>query len=215
MSASDGQKPPGRMRARRSLVIRRNDHVGDPVGLAFLESPETDGDAVLARLREYLGDKLKLVKAEVSHGEITVEVESRGWTEEGARMAAAARDLYQKGARRAALSMYRDALELDPLNAEAMLRLGLALAEQETFAQAFDALKRARELGAGGIELLIAMGRCAVGLERGANAVAYYEEALKIEPRNFVARRALRALGRTPATTKPGKESGAVRSGRD
>ena len=54
------------MRARRSLVIRRNDHVGDPIGMAFLESPETDGDAVLARLREYLGDKLKLVKAEVS-----------------------------------------------------------------------------------------------------------------------------------------------------
>lgn len=213
MSASDGQKPPGRMRGRHSLVIRRNDHVGDPVGLAFLESPETNGDAVLERLREYLGDKLKLVKAEVSHGEITVEVESRGWTEEGARMAAAARDLYQKGARRAALAMYRDALELDPLNAEAILRLGFALAEQDKFAEAFAALKRAREFGAGGIELLIAMGRCAVGLERGATAIAYYEEALKIEPRNFVARRALRALGRKPAT--PGKESAAVRSGRD
>lgn len=213
MSASDGQKPPGRMRGRRSLVIRRNDHVGDPVGLAFLESPETNGDAVLERLREYLGDKLKLVKAEVSHGEITVEVESRGWTEEGARMTAAARDLYRKGARRGALAMYRDALELDPLNAEAILRLGFALAEQEKFAEAFAALKRAREFGADGIELLIAMGRCAVGLERGATAIAYYEEALKIEPRNFVARRALRALGRKPAT--PGKESAAVRSGRD
>jgi len=201
------------MRARRSLVIRRNDHVGDPVGLAFLESPETNGDAVLERLREYLGDKLKLVKAEVSHGEITMEVESRGWTEEGARMAAAARDLYRKGARRGALAMYRDALELDPLNAEAILRLGFALAEQDKFAEAFAALKRAREFGAGGIELLIAMGRCAAGLERGATAIAYYEEALKIEPRNFVARRALRALGRKPAT--PGKESAAVRSGRD
>ena len=201
------------MRARRSLVIRRNDHVGDPVGMAFLESPETNGDAVLERLREYLGDKLKLVKAEVSHGEITVEVESRGWTEEGARMAAAARDLYQKGARRAALSMYRDALELDPLNAEAILGLGFALAKQEKYAEALAALKRAREFGADGIELLIAMGRCAVGLERGPNAIAYYEEALKIEPRNFVARRALRALGHKPAT--PGKEAAAVRSGRD
>jgi len=213
MSAFDEQKPPGRVRARRSLVIRRCDHVGDPVGLAFLESPETNGDAVLERLREYLGDKLKLVKAEVSHDEITVEVESRGWTEEGARMAAAARDLYQKGARRGALSMYRDALELDPLNVEAILRIGFALAEQEKFAEGFAALKRARELGADGVELLIAMGRCAAGLERGANAVAYYEEALKLEPRNFVARRALRALGRKPAT--PGKESGAGRSGRD
>jgi len=201
------------MRARRSIVIRRDDHIGDPVGLAFLESPETNGDAVLERLREYLGDKLKLVKAEVSHGEITVEVESRGWTEEGARMAAAARDLYQKGARRGALSMYRDALELDPLNVEAILSLGFALAEQEKFAEALAALKRAREFGAGGVELLIAMARCAAKLERGPNAVAYYEEALKIEPHNFVARRALRALGHKPAPR--GKEPGAVRSGRD
>ncbi len=147
-------------------MIRRVDHVGDPVGLAFLESPETNGDAVLERIREYLGDKLKLVKAEVSHDEITVEVESRGWTEEGTRMASVARDLYEKGARRSALSMYRDALDLDPLNAEAMLRLGLALAEQEKFADAFAALKHAREFGAGGVELLVAMGRCATGLDR-------------------------------------------------
>ena len=131
MSASDKPAPPrtARSRARRSLVIRRVDHVGDPVGLAFLESPETNGDAVLERIREYLGAKLKLVKAEVSHDEITVEIEFRGWTEEGTRMASVARDLYEKGARRSALSMYRDALDLDPLNAEAMLRLGLALAE--------------------------------------------------------------------------------------
>jgi tetratricopeptide (TPR) repeat protein len=213
MSGSDKQAPSRRTRGRRSLVIRRIDHIGDPVGLAFLESPETDGDAVLARLREYLGDKLKLVKAEVSHDEITVEVESRGWAEEGTRMAAAARDLYAKGAKRSALSMYRDALDLDPLNSEAMLRLGLVFAEQEKFAEALIALKHAREFGAGGAELLVAMGRCAAGSERNATAIAYYEEALKLEPRNFVARRALSALGRKPAT--PGKESSAVRSRRD
>ena len=200
MSGSDKQAPPRRSRGRRSLVIRRVDHVGDPVGLAFLESPETDGDAVLDRVREYLGDKLKLVKAEVSHDEITVEIEFRGWTEEGTRMASAARDLYEKGAKRSALSMYRDALDLDPLNAEAMLRLGLAFAEQEKFAEALMALKHAREFGAAGAELLVAMGQCAAGLERSATAIAYYEEALKLEPRNFVARSALSALGRKPAT---------------
>jgi len=213
MSASDKPPSPRKARARRSLVIRRIDHVGDPVGLAFLESPETDGDAVLERLREYLGDKLRLVKAEVSHTEITVEVESRGWIEEGTRMALLARDLYQKGAKRSALSMYRDALDLDPLNAEAMLRLGLILAEQEKFAEALIALKHAREFGAVGVELLIAMGQCASALDRSATAIAYFEEALKIEPRNFVARRALAALGHKPAT--PAKESGAVRSRRD
>jgi tetratricopeptide (TPR) repeat protein len=213
MSAADKSPLPRKTRVRRSLVIRRVDHVGDPVGLAFLESPETNGDAVLERLREYLGSKLKVVKADVAHGEITVEVESRRWTEEGARMAAVARELYEKGARRSALAMYRDALDLDPLNAEAMLRLGLAFAEQQKFADALGALKRAREFGAGGVELLIAMGRCAAGSDRSANAIAYYEEALKLEPRNFVARRALSSMGHKPPT--PGKESGAVRSGRD
>jgi tetratricopeptide (TPR) repeat protein len=205
--------PSRRMRARRSLVIRRFDHIGDRLGLAFLESPETGGDAVLERLREYLGDKLKLVKAEVSHDEITVEVESSGWIDEGARMAAAARDLDDKGARRGALATYREALELDPLNAEAVLRVGIALADQENFAGAFAALKRAREFGADGAELLIAMGRCAAALQRGANAVAYYQAALKLEPRNFVARRALRALGGKLAPSAP--ESGAVRSRHD
>jgi tetratricopeptide (TPR) repeat protein len=215
MSASDKQAPPRatRLRARRSLVIRRIDHVGDPVGLAFLESPETNGDAVLERIREYLGNKLKLVKAEVSHGEITVEVESRGWAEEGTRMATVARDLYEKGARRSALAMYRDALDLDPLNVEAMLSLGLALAEQEKFSDALAALKHAREFGAGGVELLVAMGRCATGLDRAVTAIAYYEEALNLEPRNFIARRALAALGHKP-TAVP-KESSAVRTRRD
>jgi len=191
-------------------VIRREDHIGDPIGIAFLESAETDSDAVLARLREYLGTKLKLIKAEISHDEITVEVESRGWPEEGARMAAAAKDLHAKGARRAALLMYRDAVELDPLNAEALLRLGLALTEQEKFAEAFSALKRAREFGATGTELLIAMARCAARLDRVATAAAYYEQVLKLEPRNFVARRALRALGRRGTTE--GKAAGAVRT---
>src|ERR1700680_1244948 len=100
MSGSDKQVTARRTRARRMIVIRRIDHVGEPVGLAFLESPETNGDAVLERIREYLGDKLKVVKAEVSHSEITVEVELRRWPEEGARMAALARELYEKGARR-------------------------------------------------------------------------------------------------------------------
>lgn len=201
-------------RQRRSLVIRREDHIGDPVGIAFLESAETDGDAVLDRLREYLGAKLKLIKAEISRDEITVEVESRGWPEEGARMTAAARDLHAKGARRAALMMYRDAVGLDPLNTEAHLRLGLALTEQEKFAEAFSALKRAREFGAEGVEMLIAMGRCAARLERRATAATYYEQVLKVEPRNFVARSALRALGRRRSTeSKP--PDGAVRTGRD
>ena len=210
MSESERPAPGASARERRALVIRREDHIGDPIGIAFLESAETDSDAVLARLREYLGSKLKLVKAEISHDEITVEVESRGWREEGARMAAAAKDLHAKGARRAALPMYRDAMSLDPLNTEAILSLGLLLAEQENFAEAFSTLKRAREFGASGCELLIAMAQCAARLDRSATAAAYYEQVLKLEPRNFVARSALRARGRRRKAER--KPSSAVRT---
>ena len=187
-------------------MIRRDDHVGDPIGLAFLESPETHGDAVMERLEKYLGNKIKVIKAEVSRDEIIVEIEARSWREEGARMAGAARDLYEKGGRRAALAMYRDALELDPMNAGALLGMGLAHAEQEKFAEALATLKRAREFGAEGAEILLAMGNAAARLDRKASAIAYYEQLLQIEPRNFVARRALRALGHgdespPPATT--------------
>ena len=214
MNESERSVKRASFRHRRSLVIRREDHIGDPIGIAFLESAETNGDAVLDRLREYLGVKLKLIKAEVSHDEITVEVESGGWREEGAQMTAAAKDLYAKGARRGALVMYRDAIGLDPLNTEALLRLGLALTEQEKFAEAFSALKRAREFGADGPEMLIAMGRCASKLDRRATAAGYYEQVLKLEPRNFVARSALRALGRR--RNGEGKDAaGAVRTGRD
>jgi tetratricopeptide (TPR) repeat protein len=208
MSESKRLTPSTPSRERRSVVIRREDHIGDPIGIAFLESAETDGDAVLDRLREYLGNKLKLTKAEISHNEITAEVQSRGWPEEGARMAAAAKDLHAKGARRAALLMYRDAVDLDPMNAEAIFRIGLALAEQEKFAEAFSTLKRAREFGADGSELLIAMARCAARLDRVVTAAAYYEQVLKLEPRNFIARRALRALGRRRKAE--GKAAGAV-----
>ena len=201
------------IRQRRSLVIRRDDHVGDPIGLAFLESPETHGDAVMERLEKYLGIKLKVIKAEVSRDEITVEIEARVWREEGTRMAAAARDLYDKGGRRAALSMYRDALELDPMNAAALLGMGLALAEQEKFADALATFKRAREFGAGGAEILLAMGNAAARLDRKASAIGYYEQLLQIEPRNFVARRALRAL--SPAAESPPPAINAIHSKKD
>ncbi|MDO8431055.1 MAG: hypothetical protein Q7S58_01450 [Candidatus Binatus sp.] len=192
MNASDSSAKT--IRQRRSIVIRREDHIGDPVGLVFLDSPETDGDAVMERLGKYLGAKLKVIKAEVSRDEITVEIEARGWKEEGARMAAAARDLHLKGGRRAALSMYLDALDLDPMNADALRGMGLALAEQEKFGDALTTLKKAREFGADTAEMLLTMGKSAARLERKASAIGYYEQVLKIEPRNFVARRALHAL---------------------
>ncbi len=199
MSESDASERPGRRRERRqTITIRREDHIGDPIGIAWLAPDESVGDVVIGRLRDYLGHRVKIAKAEISRDKIEVEVESRGWREEAARLAAAARDLHQKGAKRNALSMCREALELDSLNPGAMTTLGIILADLERDKEALDALKHAREFGAGGIEVILAMMRCALRLERVGPAVQYANEALRLEPRNLEARRTLKAIKQQP-----------------
>lgn len=208
MNASEGAPPRGVNRRLRILVLRREDHIGDTLGLAFLEAPESAGEAILARVRAYLGGKLKILKAEISRDRIEVEVESRGWPEEAARLAAAARDLSDKGARRNAEAMFREAIAIDPLNPEAMAGLGLAMAARERDLEALDALRRAREFGAGGVEVLIAMAQCAARLERRTAALAYLERALALEPKNFTVRRAMRALRRPPPAASASDATG-------
>jgi tetratricopeptide (TPR) repeat protein len=220
MSESDEQsKPPrraGKVWHQRAVVLRRDDHVGDPIGLIFLEDARTISDRIIARLRDYFGPRVRIVKAEVSHEEIVAHVESRGWHDESNRLAAAAAELNRKGARRNAQAMYREALEIDPLNGDAMLSLGLALADAEKFAEALALLKRARECqGADTVDMLTAMAKCAARLQRAASAVIYLERAYELDPRNFMVRSALRALGRDPSQGGSGGASsgGAVNSG--
>ncbi|HKN00217.1 MAG TPA: hypothetical protein VJX23_06845 [Candidatus Binataceae bacterium] len=194
MSESDDSRRRDRNRFRQTIVIRRDDHIGDPIGIAWLASPETAGDAIVERLRDYLGRRVRIAKAEISRDKIEVEIESRGWHEEATRLAAAARDLQEKGAKRNALSMYREALQLDSLNADAMAGLGIILAQLENDKEALDALKHAREFGADGIEIALTMMQCAIRLGRLGAATQYAQEALRLEPRNLAARRAMKTL---------------------
>jgi tetratricopeptide (TPR) repeat protein len=204
MSESDGKTQANRVWHRRTLVLRRGDHIGDPLGLVFLDDPDTISDPIVEKLRAYFGPRVRLLKADITHDAITVEVESHGWREESNRLAAAADDLHKKGARRNALEMYREALAIDPLNGEAMLGLGMALARSDKFSEALAALRRAREFfGKDNVEVLLAMARCAARLQRTATAIDYLEIAYEVDPRNFMVRRALRALGREPARTTP------------
>lgn len=220
MNESDDQARPvtraGKVWHRRSVVLRRDDHVGDPIGLIFLEDAVTISDRIIARLRDYFGPRVRILKAEVSHQEIVVDVESRGWRDESNRLATAAAELHRKGARRNAQAMYREALEIDPLNGDAMQGLGLALAENEKWAEGLSILKRARECQErDSVEMLTAMAKCAARLQRAASAVIYLERAYDLEPRNFVVRSALRALGRDPSQGGGGGAAGggAVNSG--
>ena len=131
--------------------------------------------------------------------ELTVEVESPGYDAEASLLAAAAADLQRKGAPRNALSMFRQAVAIEPLNAEAITGLGMVLLELEQYAEAVAALRRARELTDDQVDILQALARCCVQLEKLQDPRNYLEQALGRAPKNAGIRRALSALDRKPA----------------
>jgi Tfp pilus assembly protein PilF len=186
------------MRQRRRVVILLEDHIGDPVGSLLFNLVNFDNDAIVERLREYLDRRLKIVRADLTSARAEVEVEVRSLETESRHLTSTAQDLHAKGARRNAHSLYEDALQLDPLNSEAAMGLGLLLAEQKKYDEALRMLKRAREYGPERADLLHALGRISMLAERKASALSYLEKAYELEPANPVMRRALADVGRTP-----------------
>jgi tetratricopeptide (TPR) repeat protein len=189
------------IRQRKRITIMRDDHIGDLLGAIFLDVSAQHEDAIMARLAEYLGQRVRIVKAEISTDRAEVDVEVKAWEEEANRLAATAKDLNQKGARRNAQSLYREALELDPLNVAAAAGLGTMLADIEKYTEALTVLKFACEAGPPSATLLLALAQVCIRTERTASAIAYLERALEIEPSNFGVRRTLTELGRKPKTS--------------
>src|SRR5215469_6505227 len=194
MSESERASRPKRHRERQTVVIRREDHVGDPISIAWLMPAETAGDAIVGRLRDYLGRRVSIKKVEISRDAIEVQLELRGWREEANRLARAARELAEKGAKRGALAMCREAFELDSLSVEAMTAMGTILAALGRDQEALDAFQHAREFGGEGVTILLAMLDCAIRLSWLRTAERYAQDALRLDPRNLQAREALHAL---------------------
>ena len=194
MSESDRASREKRHRERQTVVIRREDHVGDPLSIAWLVPADTLGDAIIGRLRDYLGRRVRIKKAEISRDTIEVQVEVRGWREEANRLARAARDLAEKGAKRGALAMCREALELDSLSVEAMTTLGTILTILGKDEEALDAFQHAREFGEEGVSVLLAMLDSAIRLGWLASAERYAQEALRLDPGNLQAQDALQSI---------------------
>jgi tetratricopeptide (TPR) repeat protein len=187
------------MRRRRSISIRADDHLSDPLGALFLLEPEQISDTVIDKLCAYLGPKTRVLKATLSRDRLEVEVECLELNDESNRMVEAAAGLRTKRLYRSAISMLRDALALDPLNPRALFAMGEALQGSERYAEAAAMMVRAREAaGSDSADLLAALGACCLKLERTAAAIAYFEAALALDPRHFSARRAFAALGRKP-----------------
>jgi tetratricopeptide (TPR) repeat protein len=194
MSESDRASRQKRHRERQTVVIRREDHVGDPISIAWLVPAETLGDAIVGRLHDYLGRRVRIKKAEISRDTIEVQVEVQGWREEANRLASAARDLSEKGAKRGALAMCREALELDSLSVEAMTAMGTILAALGKDEEALDAFQHAREFGDEGVSVVLAMLEGAIRLGWLASAERYAQEALRLDPENLQARDALHSI---------------------
>lgn len=183
---------------RRRLIILRDDHIGDTLGAIFLEPSLDKEEWTIGLLRNYLGRRVRVLKVELMAERAEVEVVVRALSEEAGRLVATARDLKHKGAPRNALELFRQALELDPLNHAAAAELGLLFAELERYPEALAMLKRARETGPEDAALLYALGQTALQLERTASAIIYLERAYELSPGHFGVRRALTELGRKP-----------------
>lgn len=202
MSGSDNNAgPPARTRATMRLVIRRDDHIGDSLGFIFLDAGN-DQDAIVERLREYLGKRVRIMKAEVGSERIELEVVARRMEEEGARLAEAADALRRQGATRNALALFKESLELDPLSVAALRGMAALLARREDYAGAFRMLCRARETGGDQADLLHELGQAAARMERVAAAVAYLERACELAPDNLAIRQTLAGMGRKPRATR-------------
>ena len=200
MSSSSNGRGGRAIRQRKQIVILLEDHIGDPVGSLLFNLAGFDHDAIIDRLREYLDPRLRIIRADLTSACAEVEVEAHSLETESRHLVAAATDLHAKGARRNALSLYQDALRLDPLNSEAAMGLGLLLAEAKQYDEALRMLKRAREYGPERVRLLFELGRVSMQAERKASAVSYFEKAHELDPSNLTIRRALIDAGRNPPT---------------
>jgi len=180
------------------MVLLRDDHIGDAVGAIFLNPSPEDGEAVISRLRDYLGKRIRVINAELTSERVEVEVEVRALAEEANRLATAAGDLSRKGGRRNAIALFRQALELDPLNRDARQGLGLLLADLNCCNEALAVLRLARESGPETVELLHALGRVCMQADRTASAISYLQKGFELDPSHFGVRRALDQLGLKP-----------------
>ena len=187
-----------RLTQQRRIHILRDDHIGEPLGAIFLDPSPEKTEWTIDLLRAYLGRRVRIRKVELGEDRVEVEVEFHALSIEADQLVAAARDLHRKGARRAALELFREALELDPLNCIAASGAGLLLIELERYLEAAKMLKRARESGPEDIEVLFGLGQASLKQERTASAIVYLEKACALAPDHFGARRALAELGRRP-----------------
>lgn len=199
------------MRVRRTILIRSEDHLSDPLGIVFMLDNDALADTLIEKLREYFGEAIEVLQAVAGREQVEVEVEAMSMRDASDRLVAATAGLRRNHLYRSAETMLHDALKLDPLNPRALMALGEVFEGLEKYPEALASMVKARESTAtDSAELLTAIGCCSIKAERNASAIMYLEKALSMDPRQFVARRALTSLGHKPSSTTPKRASEAA-----
>ncbi|MBF6567407.1 MAG: tetratricopeptide repeat protein [Candidatus Binataceae bacterium] len=197
------------MRQRKTITIRRDDHLDDALGAVFFEPAEGNEQAILDRLHAYLGRYLTVIKADIESRRIVVEVQAQCFNEESERIVTEAANIWDSGGRRAAVALIQDAVRLDPFNQRATIVLASFLIDQGAPGEALPILKRARELGPDSADVLRNLARACLAMERRSSAVMYLKEAVKIAPRDFQSLRMLDQLGYRKPKAEPPEGEGA------
>ena len=136
------------MRRRSSIVIRSEDHLGDPLGAIFvLDAEHTAGHPDRKAARRISAAQIQVLKAVVSRDKIEIEADCAAFPDESDRLVESARGLRRNRLYRSAESTLHEALKLDPLNPRADDRHGRGVLRRgEIFRGDRDAGSRARGL---------------------------------------------------------------------
>jgi Flp pilus assembly protein TadD len=193
------------MRHRVSLLIHRDDHKYDALGLIFLSA--IDRDKTLALLRTYLGPHAALRHVELDDAVLHVEAEVRHFPVESRNLVEMGRDLGRRGRSKAAIDQFEEALRLSPLNGEALKALGRLYYRRRQRDSARHCLVRAREVMPGDVDILRLLAELALHDDRRLEARAYLERVLEAKPDDRRARMALSRL--QPAVAQEARAAGA------
>lgn len=180
------------MKRRVALEIHRDDHKYDALGRVFLGA--TDRDTTLRLLREYLGSRASLRHVELEDDVLRLEIDVREFPEESRNLVALGREMLKQGLVRAAMGQLEEALQLSPLNADALKALGRYHYRHRRREEARRYLVRAREVMPADLEVLRLLAEIALHEDRRLEARAYLERVLRVRPTDRRARAALARL---------------------
>jgi len=180
------------MKRRLDIEIHREDHKYDALGQIFLGA--IDRARTLAILREYLGSKVTLHRVELDDDRLRIQADVKEFPTESRNLVELAREMMRRGHVKGAVGQLEEALQLAPLNFEALKTLGRLYYRQRERDLARYYLTRAREVSGRDLDILRLLAEIALHQDQRLTALAYLEQVLRTRPSDRRARAALARL---------------------